>query len=256
MSDGGHPPAAATAQRDLALLRRYRELGDEGARDELVERMLPLVRRLAARFANRGQELDDLVQVGCVGLLKAIERFDPARGVRLMTFAEPTISGEIKSHFRDHGWTVRPPRDLQELSADVIRVIDALSAQLRRSPTPSEVADFLGVSTEDVLEALHAGAAFEAMPLLTGEEPDAAQAPNVPAVTDAAFARSEIRATLGAGMAELSDRDRSVLLMRFYRDMTQSEIAAAIGVSQMQVSRILRASLKTLRESLRQTSRT
>lgn len=239
------PPSA-----ELALLKRFRETGDAAARDELVSRMLPWVRKVAFRYANRGQDIDDLIQVGSVGLLKAIERFDFARGVQLTTFAEPTVSGEIKRYFRDHSWTVRPPRDLQELNAEVTRTIDALSLELQRSPTPSEVADFLDISTEDVLEAMHAGVAYDSAPLLTGEEPDSPHAGNVPAVADAGLAQSELRATLGTALADLSERDKTVVHMRFFQDLTQSEIADAVGVSQMQVSRILRAALKRARQEL------
>ena len=147
------------------LLQRYHVDGDLGARQELVERMLPFVRHVARRYANRGEQLDDLVQVGCVGLLKAIDRFDLSRGVKLTTFAEPNVAGEIKRHFRDRGWSVRMPRDLQELSASVTRESERLSGKLGRAPTASELAERLNTSPERVVEALLAGRNYNASSL-------------------------------------------------------------------------------------------
>ncbi|MFY9468879.1 MAG: sigma-70 family RNA polymerase sigma factor [Solirubrobacterales bacterium] len=243
-------PRDSSAYPELSLLKRFRQTGDNAALDELVELMLPWVRRVALRYANRGQDIDDLIQVGSVGLLKAIERFDFDRGVLLTTFAEPTVAGEIKRYFRDHSWTVRPPRDLQELSTRVRRSIDSLSLRLQRSPTPAEIAEALEITVEDVLEAIHAGAAHDSVPLTTGDDPDTTGAGNVPAVTDRGLAQTELRATLGSALAGLSDRDKAVVHMSFFQDLTQSEIAAAVGVSQMQVSRILRAALKLARGAL------
>lgn len=242
---------SARADEELALLRRYREDGDEHARDELVAMMLPWVRRVALRYANRGQDPDDLVQVGSVGLVKAIDRFDFSRGVRLTTFAEPNVTGEIKRYFRDHGWSVRPPRDLQELNAEVMRAIDALSGDLQRSPTIPEVASYLRTTDEQVLEAMHAGAAYDAAPLISEDNEDSSPIENRALATDdAGLERSELRNVLGESFAGLSERDREILHMRFFADLTQAEIAKRVGVSQMQVSRILRAALKQARESL------
>jgi RNA polymerase sigma-B factor len=207
------------------------------------------------RYSRRGQEPDDLIQVGSVGLLKAIERFDFDRGVRLTTFAEPTVTGEIKRHFRDHGWSVRPPRDLQELNAEVMRTIDVLAAEIQRSPTISEIAAYLNTTDEQVLEAMHAGAGYDTAPLLTPDDPDspASESPAL-AVVDGDLDRAEIRGTLSVGFAELSERDKQVVHMRFFEDLTQSEIAEKVGVSQMQVSRILRAALKQVRQEIERTN--
>ncbi len=233
---------------ELALLKRYRAAGDEMARDQLVERMLPLVRRIALRYANRGQDLDDLIQVGSVGLLKAIERFQFGRGARLATYAEPTILGEIKRHFRDHGWTVRPPRDLQELNAKVNRANDDLSMRLGRSPTVAEIADHVDASIEDVLAALRASASYESTPLESEGGVPIETGPLI--VEDPSFDRAELLATLRIGIAALSERDRKVVHLRFFEDLSQREIAQRIGVSQMQVSRILRAALQRIRLEL------
>jgi RNA polymerase sigma-B factor len=242
---------AARAEEELALLRRYRLEGDEHARDELVEKMMPWVRRVAMRYSNRGQEPDDLIQVGSVGLLKAIERFDFDRGVRLTTFAEPNVTGEIKRYFRDHGWSVRPPRDLQELNAEVMRAIDVLAGELQRSPTISEIASYTDTSDEQVLEAMHAGAAYDTAPLITEDDSDSSPIESRALATeDADLRRAELRQALGSSFSDLSDRDKEVLHMRFFEDLTQSEIAERIGVSQMQVSRILRAALKSARDQL------
>lgn len=242
---------SALAEEELALLRRYRIEGDDHARDELVELMLPWVRRVALRYANRGQDPDDLIQVGSVGLLKAIDRFDFDRGVRLTTFAEPNVTGEIKRYFRDHGWSVRPPRDLQELNAEVMRAIDALSGDLQRSPTVSELAVYLKTTDEMVLEAMHAGAGYDTAPLVISDDGDSSELESPALATDDAdLKRAELRQTLGSGLEALSEREKTILHMRFFEDLTQSEIAERIGVSQMQVSRILRTALAEVRNSL------
>ncbi len=243
--------SAARADAELALLRRYRIDGDEHARDELVEMMLPWVRRVAMRYSNRGQDVDDLVQVGSLGLVKAIERFDFSRGVRLTTFAEPNVTGEIKRFFRDHGWSVRPPRDLQESNAEVMRTVDVLAADLQRTPTVAELAEYLNLSDEQVLEAMHAGAAYDTTPLTIEDNEDSSPIESVALATDDPdLRRTELRSALGASFDGLTDRDREIIHMRFFEDLTQSEIATRMGISQMQVSRILRAALKTARENL------
>lgn len=250
MSDKASNPAAR-AQEELALLRRYRDGGDDHARDELVEMMLPWVRRVAMRYSNRGQDPDDLVQVGSVGLLKAIDRFDFDRGVRLTTFAEPNVTGEIKRYFRDHGWSVRPPRDLQELNAEVMRSIDYLAGEQQRQPTVSEIARYLNTTDEQVLEAMHAGAGYDTTPLITEDNEDSSPIESKALATeDGELRRAELRNALGASFAGLSDRDKEILHMRFFEDLTQSEIADRVGVSQMQVSRILRSALKSARDQL------
>jgi RNA polymerase sigma-B factor len=245
------PNPSIRAEEELALLRRYRETGDEHSRDELVAMMMPWVRRVAQRYSNRGLDTDDLVQVGSLGLLKAIDRFDFDRGVRLTTFAEPNVTGEIKRHFRDHGWSVRPPRDLQELNAEVMRTIEVLAAQLQRSPTVAEIATYLNSTEEQVLEAMHAGAAYDTSPLITDDNEDGGLIESRALATkDPGLRQAELRHTLGSSFSELSDRDKEILHMRFFEDLTQAEIAERIGVSQMQVSRILRAALKSARQQL------
>jgi RNA polymerase sigma-B factor len=212
---------------------------------------MPWLRRVAGRYSNRGLDKDDLIQVGSVGLLKAIQRFDPERNVRLVAYAEPTVTGEIKRHFRDHAWTVRPPRDLQELNAEVIAAIDFLSSESHHSPTIGEIADFLKTDEESVLEAMHAGGGYRAKPLTILDDDDSSESESaIVAIDDLDLARTELRNDLGAGIASLSERDREIVHMRFFQDLTQSEIADKIGVSQMQVSRILRSALQTLRANL------
>lgn len=242
---------SSRGDEEIALLHRYREQGDLHARDELVDMMLPWVRRVAMRYSNRGQETDDLVQVGSVGLLKAIERFDFDRGVRLTTFAEPNVTGEIKRFFRDHGWSIRPPRDLQELNAEVMRAIDVLAAELQRQPKVSEVAAYLNTDDEHVLEAMRAGTGYDTSPLVTDDDGDSSPLDSPALATDDAdLARAELRQTLGSSFGDLTQRDKEILHMRFFEDLTQSEIADRIGVSQMQVSRILRAALRSARTHL------
>lgn len=242
---------AAVPGNNLALLRRYRDEGDLAARDQLVEQMLPWMRSIARRYDGRGFDQDDLAQVAAVGLLKAIERFDFSRGVKLTTFAEPTVSGEIKRYFRDHGWLVRPPRDLQELNARVMTAIDELTKSQQQSPTIGEIAQYLSLDEETVLEAMHAGGGYRATSLeAPGEQGGAPQEHPALATEDEDLARSELRQTLGGGLAALSERERRVVHMRFFEELTQSEIAEAIGVSQMQVSRIIRSALQTVRDGL------
>lgn len=218
-----------------------------------MQQLLPWVRRVASRYANRGQDLDDLVQVGSLGLVKAIDRFDFDRKVRLTTFADPNVTGEIKRYFRDHGWSIKPPRDLQELNAEVMKATDVLSAELQRSPRVEELADYLNASTESVLEAIHASAMYDTAPLVVSgnEDSDAPLLESAALATeDEGIKRSELRQTLGTGLVELDQRHKEILHMRFYEGLTQSEIADRAGVSQMQVSRILRSSLKRLRSTL------
>lgn len=244
---------ALTPDAELTLIQRYQENGDENALQSLVSNLMPWLRRVAGRYSNRGIDTDDLVQVGSVGLLKAIKRFDAERGVRLVAYAEPTVTGEIKRHFRDHAWTVRPPRDLQELNAEVISAIDFLSTERHHSPTVAEIADYLRIDEEAVLEAMHAGGGYRAKPLTILDDDDSSESESaIVATDDLDLARTELRNDLGAGIAELSERDRQVLHMRFFEDLTQSEIAERIDVSQMQVSRILRSALQTLRDNLQE----
>jgi RNA polymerase sigma-B factor len=232
-----------------SLVRRWRENDDRAARDELIHRMLPLAHAMARRYAGRGEPLDDLEQVASVGLLKAVDRFDLDRGVRFTTFAVPTIAGELKRHFRDRGWMMRVPREVQDLAARLSPVRDRLTTDLGRSPTINELSEALGASLELTVEALTAGHAYRT---LSFDEPtgDGAAVLDVVGENDVGFDRAEVRLDLREGLEHLPPREREILRLRFAEDLTQREIAAAIGISQMHVSRLLRRSVVALREHL------
>jgi RNA polymerase sigma-B factor len=242
---------ASRAQEDRRLLVRYHEHGDPAAREQLVARFLPLARQLARRYQRGGEQLDDLVQVASLGLLKAIDRFDPARETAFSSFAVPTILGELKRHFRDKGWSVRVPRDLQELAVKVDKVADEMSRELGRSPTPAEISERVGATLEQVLEAREASAAYRAVsldrPRTDGDEEGDSYADSVGA-DDPGYRLAEAAATVERLMRVLSDREREVLRLRFEEDLTQSEIGARVGVSQMHVSRLIRQSISRLRD--------
>ena len=246
--------AGRTAQQreDRELLRRYHEDGDTSARERLIARHLPLVRSLARRYAGRGEALEDIEQVGAIGLIKAIDRFDLEREVSLATYATPNVVGEIKRHFRDKGWAIRVPRSLQELNARMSGAIDDLTGQLGHSPSVAEIADSLGTSTEEVLEALEVGSAYSALSLDTGPGSDGDD--NDPMDTigaeDEEFDRSEDRVTLSPALQRLPEREREILRMRFEEGLPQTQIAERVGLSQMHVSRLIRRSLATMREEL------
>jgi len=245
---GSSPRSGRSSATDRELFDRLQRDGDRRARDELAVRFLPLARRLARRYAQREEPFDDVLQVACLGLVQAIDRFDPARGVAFSSFAVPTILGEVRRHFRDRTWAVRVPRDLQELTLRVSREVEALSIELNRRPTVPELAHHVGTGEEQVLEALRAGEAYRATSLDTpccrGEDTTVGQ---LLGDDDIGFDRAEDRATLGPLLGTLSERERRVLRMRFQEDLTQARIGTAIGVSQMQVSRILRQAVGRLR---------
>jgi RNA polymerase sigma-B factor len=220
-------------------------------REKLVEAHMPLVVYLARRFSGRNEPMADLVQVGAIGLLKAIDRFDPARGLEFSTYATPTILGEIKRHFRDTGWLIHVPRRAQELQTTVNTARADLSQELGRSPTVAELADRIEVDEESVLEALDAARAYSGVPL------DVLAAPGEPVpehpmlgVVDEGYEQVEQRALLRDVISKLPDSEREILLLRFVANKTQTEIAAIVGVSQMQVSRLVARGLKRLRASL------
>ena len=242
---------AARAQEDRRLLIRYHREGDPAAREQLVTRFLPLARQLARRYQRGGEQLDDLIQVASLGLLKAIDRFDPARETAFSSFAVPTILGELKRHFRDKGWSVRVPRDLQELAVKVDRVGDEMSRELGRAPTPAELAERTGTTLEQVLEAREASAAYRAVsldrPRSEDEEEGDCFADAFGAV-DPGFGLAEDSATVERLMRVLNEREREVLRLRFAEDLTQSEIGQRVGVSQMHVSRLIRQSIARLRD--------
>jgi RNA polymerase sigma-B factor len=238
---------------DKLLLRRYHEEGDLAARDQLIEQYMSLVRSLARRYAYRGEQLDDLVQIGAIGLIKAIDRFDLERGVELTTYATPNIIGEIKRHFRDKGWSVRVPRGLQELSVQLSRLVENLTVQLGRSPTIAEIAKEAGVEEEQVLEALESGRAYSSVSLSAGgigdEDGDLDPLETI-GTEEHEYQVSEDRAVLEPGFKVLDDRERRILHLRFFEGLTQSQIAQQIGISQMHVSRLIRRALEKIRDEI------
>jgi RNA polymerase sigma-B factor len=242
---------AARTRADRLLLQRA-HAGDQLAREALVQRFLPLARQLARRYHRGGEQLDDLVQVASLGLLKAIDRFDPTRETAFSSFAVPTILGELKRHFRDKGWSVRVPRDLQELAVRLEPTNEALSRELGRGATPTELAQRLGVTLEQLLEAREAAGAYRAVSLdrPRDDDEDGAEGLGVAfGVEDRGFDEAEDAATVERLMRVLTERERDVLRLRFAEDLTQAEIGARVGVSQMHVSRIIRQAIVRLREA-------
>ena len=241
---------ANRAEADRALFERYLDGRDPVDRAVLVERFLPLARQLARRYQRPEEPFDDLFQVASLGLVKAIDRFDLDREVAFSSYAVPTILGEIKRYFRDRTWSVRVPRDLQELALRVDRAVAAMSLDLHRQPTITELAERLEVEEEEVLEALEASGAYKATSLEAprGAEDDAGDTlGDTMGTEERGFALAEDRATLERLMRALTPREREVLALRFEHDMTQAEIGERIGVSQMQVSRIIRQAIARLR---------
>jgi RNA polymerase sigma-B factor len=242
------PQRPAAGPSEAWLLERYHRHRDPAAREELVRRMMPLVRRVATSYGTRGHG-DDLEQVAALGLVKAIDRYDPEFGVPLRTYAIPTMYGEVRRYLRDHAWAVRVPRPLQERVLEVTKAVERLSTSTGRSPTPQEVADDVGCDLEHALEALQAGTAYSAVsldaPSGSGDDSDRTVADTV-GYDDTRIGRAEQVATLRSLRDVLDDRDRRVLYLRFVEDMTQTEIAKQIGVSQMQVSRLIRRALQRL----------
>jgi RNA polymerase sigma-B factor len=240
-------------ESDKVLLRRYHEKGDVGAREQLIERYMSLVRSLARRYSYRGEQLDDLVQIGAIGLIKAIDRFDVNRGVELTTYATPNIIGEIKRHFRDRGWSVRVPRGLQELNIQLSKLLEQLTVQHGRSPTIPELAKAAGVTDEEVLEALESGRAYSSLSLSAGSgfDEDGELDPLESLGTEEhQYEVSEDRAVLEPGFRVLDERERKILHLRFFEGLTQSQIAQQVGISQMHVSRLIRRSLEKIREEI------
>jgi RNA polymerase sigma-B factor len=250
MSEGETSTGPSGPVDEADVLDLFARLGkDPQARDQLLVRFQPLSEYLARRFAGRGEDPDDLAQVASIGLLNAIDRFDPERGVQFSTYAAATIVGELKRHFRDKRWTVRVPRQLQETGLRINKTIPELTQQLGRSPTIGEIAERVGSTREDVLEAMQAAEAYSSASL------DAPLAASGLTAADTIGEDDRDIELLGEGWAsvaeairELAPRDRRVLFLRFFQGKTQSEIAAEIGVSQMHVSRILTGTLNTLRE--------
>jgi len=215
-----------------------------------VERFLPLARQLARRYQRGGELLDDLNQVASLGLLKAVDRYDPERQTAFSSFAVPTILGELKRHFRDKGWSVRVPRDLQELAVRLEPVSEELNRELGRPPTPAEIAERTGTTVEQVLEAREAAGAYRAVSLDRPREDDEEEGAGIVlGIEDPGFGVAEDSATVERLMRVLNDREREVLRLRFAEDLTQAEIGQRVGVSQMHVSRIIRQAIARLREA-------
>ncbi len=206
-----------------------------------------------SRFRNRGEPVDDLIQVGTIGLIKAIDRFDIDRAVEFTTYATPTIVGELKRHFRDKGWAIKVPRRLQELSFRVNQEIDALTQREQRSPTVAEIGEYLGVTSEEVLEALETGEAYNFVSLESDRNSDGSDSFSILdyiGEDDRLMLVVDDRATLADGLRHLGPQEQHVLYLRFFEGLTQTEIANTLGISQMQVSRLLRKTLRVLREHL------
>jgi RNA polymerase sigma-B factor len=236
--------------RVRTLFREYQKKHDADIRQELIEAHLGLVEYLSRRFAGRGEPLEDLIQVATIGLIKAVDRFDPEREVEFSTYATPTIVGELKRHFRDKGWAVRVPRRLQELNLQLGEIIGQLSQKLGRSPTVSEMAEAAGTTEDEVLEGLDSAHAYTLTSLdaPSGEE-DLALREQIGS-EDETIELLEYRTSLMPLLDKLPARERTMLYLRFFRGMTQSEIAERLGISQMHVSRLLAKTLSNLREGL------
>jgi len=232
------------------LFRTLRETEDPDVRERLIKGHLGLVEYLARRFAGRGEPLDDLIQVATIGLVKAVDRFDPDREVEFSTYATPTIVGELKRHFRDKGWAVRVPRRLQELNLRLGPVIGKLSQELQRSPTVAEIARAAGATEDEVLEGLDSAHAYRLISLdaPTGEE--GLSYHDQIGEEDSALESLEDWVSVGPLLQQLPARERRMLYLRFFKGLTQSEIADQLGISQMHVSRLLAKTLATLREGL------
>jgi RNA polymerase sigma-B factor len=235
---------------DRLALERYAATRDPDTREWLVERFRGLALYHARRFTNKGIEREDLEQVAMVGLLNAIERFDPGRGFDLSTFASRTIEGEIKRHFRDRGWAVRVPRRVRDLSVGVRRTIGELENELARAPRPSEIAERLGVDVDDVIDALDARSACRTSALDIGSSPEDDRSHPQLGQTDRGFEHSIDRIVLDELLESLPDREATIVRLRFYDQLTQSEIAARVGISQMHVSRLLTRILEFLRKGM------
>jgi RNA polymerase sigma-B factor len=239
----------------VPLLALFAALGEEdprrrAVRDRLVAGYLPVVQHIARRYAGRGEPTADLEQVGAVGLLGALERFDPERGTSFLSFAVPTITGEVRRYFRDHGWSMRVSRRLKDLHGPVRDAVASLSGALGRAPRPSEIAAHLDVAVEDIVDVLGAAQAYTADSLdaLVGGSEDTVG--DLLGRVDTALETAQYRQELRAALAELPERERTILVLRFFEDMTQTQIAAQMGISQMRVSRLLTQTLETLRNCL------
>lgn len=244
-------PRTGPAADAPALFARYRATGDRAVRNQLITLYAPVADRLARRYASRGEPQDDLVQVARLGLLKAVERFDPTRGVPFEGFATPTITGELKRYFRDSTWSARVGRKAQELNRSVSTAVETLSNELGRAPTLVEVAARLEITRDDVLSALEARNAYRARSLdAVPADDDGTPLGARLGAEDPDIEQSALRQTLSERISRLGDRERELLHLRFERELTQSQIAEELGISQMHVSRLLRRTLEALRQTL------
>jgi RNA polymerase sigma-B factor len=239
---------ASRPAKEEALLVRYRETGDLGAREELIARLLPLTKRLASRYRHSGESQDDLEQVACIGLIKAVDRYEPDVGP-FVRYAVPNILGELRRHFRDKGWGMHVPRTVQENFLRVNEAMERLSGELRRTPTPRDVAEATGMSLEDVIEALDAGRSYSPAALDAphpGEEGEGRVLGDTLGKIDRNFDYVELGQAIAPAFGVLPKREQAIVHLRFFEDLTQSEIAERIGISQMHVSRLLRRALDRL----------
>ncbi len=243
-------------ERARQLLAEYATTRESSIKDELVAQHLNLVRYLAGKFSNRGENLEDLIQVGCLGLIKAIERFDPERGTEFTTYATPTIVGEIKRHFRDKGWAIKVPRRLQEFNASVAKTTEELTSRLGRVPTAEEIAKKLEVTAEDVLEAQELGQSYNLLSI--DSELDADDSRKTSSLLDYLgrddfqLEQVEDRLALMRAFSCLPSRERLLMYLRFFENRSQSEVARVLNISQMHVSRLQARSLETMRQALSQ----
>ncbi len=252
-----HPPSRRGMRMaqdvDFVALIEAHRAGDEQARDALVERYMPLVKSLAARYSGRGEPQEDLIQVGSIGLLLSIERFDTERQVQFTTYAVPTIVGEIQRHFRDRAWALHVPRRMKELSVRLTRTVQVQTAELGRAPTIAELAEATGVEEDEVVEALQTSEAYSTRSLsqpLGHEGATDETMQDVLGIDDRGFSEVEDTVLVESGLDALDERERRIVELRFFDGLTQSEIAAQIGISQMHVSRLLRRALHTMRGRL------
>ena len=260
VADDARPASVdATRQRSAELFARLLDPDSadaerEQARNDLVHLHLALVQHCARRFRNRGEPYEDLVQVGTIGLIKSIDRFDLERGVEFSTYATPTIIGEIKRHFRDKGWAIRVPRRLQELRMHIASATAELTQQLGRSPTPRELAERIGCTVEEIVEGIESSNAYATLSLDAGDDHDDGAASMLEAIgtEDDNLEHVEIRESIKPLLDQLDAREKKILLLRFFKNMTQSQIAEEIGVSQMHVSRLLTRTLEQLRTALQE----
>ena len=241
----------------VPLLARYAELAPdsperESLREQLVRGYLPVAQHIARRFSNRGEPLDDLVQVATVGLINAVDRFSPERGSDFFSFAVPTISGEVRRHFRDLGWSMRVPRRLKDMHVSINGVVSELSQSLGRAPKPTEIAERLGVPVSEVLEGLEASEVYRSSSLdeMLSSEQGSATVGELVGGADAELDRVDFRQALRPALADLAPRERTIVLLRFFGNMTQTQIAQEVGISQMHVSRLITKALGKLRGKL------